>query len=269
MLLYAKSLGEVSEMLRLLHSELASIGLQMHADKTKILTTIYFSSKQFVHIGDMRIEVLHPTAQHKYLGRQLCLDASIRTRIEVENRCKIGWGRFHQCRKWLTHTHIPVEQRLKYSESVVKPAALFGLHILPLSLKDLHHIASMQRRMLRLVVGWRRQTDEPWADTMRRMRNRVQRALSTTSSSLSWEQSLLKQQLLYALHAKFGKAGWPRVVARWHPDGVRNVGRPRLRWDDHLNKFLKTKHGCGHWMYSDRHQLLTSVQSFIHDVLGD
>ena len=56
-LLYAKSIHEISEMLRLLPSELATIGLQMHADKTKILTTTCFNPKQFVHIGDMRTEV--------------------------------------------------------------------------------------------------------------------------------------------------------------------------------------------------------------------
>ena len=172
----------------------------------------------------MRIEVLHPWARHKYLGRLLCLDPAARVQI----RCKLAWKKFHQCRSWLTNSHISLKQRVKYLDSVVRPCAIFGLHVLPMSLKHLHQIATMQRKMLRLVVGWRRLPDESWSDTMRNMRNRVRRAI-TSSSTSSWDHAVLKQQLHYVSHVIYGKAEWPQLISRWCSDGIRNVGRPRLR----------------------------------------
>ena len=96
-LLYAKSLVEVQEMLSILHDELAKVGLQMHAGKTKILTTSQSGTPTLVELDDMRIEVLPSTACHKYLGRQLCLDATSRTNVEIDNRCRCAWAKFHQC----------------------------------------------------------------------------------------------------------------------------------------------------------------------------
>ena len=68
-LLYARSLHEVQEMLSILHDELAKVGLQMHGEKTKVLTTTPSDTSTYLVVGDMRIEVLPSSACHKYLGR--------------------------------------------------------------------------------------------------------------------------------------------------------------------------------------------------------
>ena len=141
----------------------------------------------------MRIEVLPSTACHKYLGRQLSLDATSRTNVEIDNRCRCAWAKYHQCRRWLTNCHIHVQHRLKYLEMVVRPTALFSLHVLPLTIKHLQRIAAMQRRMIRNVVGWRRVPEEAWADTMRRMKSRVERAKQLYEWE-PWDIFILKQQ---------------------------------------------------------------------------
>ena len=51
------------------------------------------------------------------------------------------------------------------------------MSILPLSKTQIESICVVQRKMLRRIVGWRRIGDEPWRDTMTRMRERVSRAM--------------------------------------------------------------------------------------------
>ena len=194
----------------------------------------------------MQIQVLPPEACHKYLGRQLCLDSSSRTRIEVGNRRRSARTKFHQCRRWLTNSHISLALRMKYLDTVVRPCAAFGLHVLPLTAKHLEQIAVLHRRMLRAVVGWRRLGTDSWADTMRRMSSRVEHALKICPSQ-SWDKFILKQQWYFMVHCRSNASLWSAHIATWIPDGIRNVGRPRLRWDDYLQIFVKKRFQVSHW----------------------
>ena len=53
---------------------------------------------------------------------------------------------------------------------------LFGLITLPMTKKMFRDMDILQRKMLRRIVGWRRNSNESWETTMSRMKERMQRA---------------------------------------------------------------------------------------------
>ena len=265
-LLYSTSLSGIREMLSLLHDELAKVGLQMHGEKTKVLTNVSHETPLHITVGDMQVEVLATDACHKYLGRQLCLDSSNRVRVEVDNRCRSAWAKFHQCRRWLTNCHIPLKQRIKYLDTVIRPSAIFGLHVLPLTCKHLQQLAVLQRRMLRSVVGWRRLETDTWEETMRRMKSRVARALELSPSE-PWDHVTLRQQWRFMLHVRSSTTLWSYRMAAWTPTGCRNVGRPKLRWDDYLCKFVRAKFFLPHWNEVDVELAKNVIDEFVTSVV--
>ena len=159
-LLYAKSLHELTEMLELLQDELAAVGLEMHENKTKILTSCLEHHYHFVDIGNMMIEILPSEKAHKYLGRMLSLNPDEREAFEVRNRLRAAWAKFHQHRRWLLNRHVSLHLRLRLFAAVVSPCALFAAMVLPLTKHDLEKFAVTQRKMLRSIVGWLRVPDE-------------------------------------------------------------------------------------------------------------
>ena len=87
MMLFAKSLVELEDMLALLKEDLANIGLEMHESKTKIMTSFNETNIDFIDVDGLLLEVLPDGKAHKYLGRMLsCSDA--RGKGEVANRIK-------------------------------------------------------------------------------------------------------------------------------------------------------------------------------------
>eukprot|EP00973_Karenia_brevis_P019828 2718821-Karenia_brevis.AAC.1 len=99
MMLYGKSLHEVTGMMELLLSEFRSIGLEMNAKKTKILTNdldfIMGNSNQFIEIFDEFVEILAWNAEHRYLGRMINVGSKNGREFEIRNRKKCAWAAFH------------------------------------------------------------------------------------------------------------------------------------------------------------------------------
>ena len=58
-------------------------------------------------------------------------------------------------------------------DAYVTPSALSGLSVIALNKSSLNEMGSIQRNMLRYIVGWTRIPEEPWDATMRRMENKV------------------------------------------------------------------------------------------------
>ena len=67
-MLYAKSLEELHDMLTMLMEELAKIGLHLNGSKTKILTTVA-NPPHFLDVDESFIQILQVGEFHRYLGR--------------------------------------------------------------------------------------------------------------------------------------------------------------------------------------------------------
>ena len=131
-LLYAKSLPELREMLELLHDEFSAVGLEIHETKTKILSSSAPSGTNSLVVRGMSLEILRPEMPHRYLGRRLCACSSSRTSTEVNNRISAAWAKFNIHRRWLVNSHISLKLRMRLFEACVRPTAIFALHVLPL-----------------------------------------------------------------------------------------------------------------------------------------
>ena len=100
------------------------------------------------------------------------------------------------------------------------PTALYGACVLALRKEQLERFAATQRKMLRNIVGWVRVLDEPWEETMRRMKRRVEAALRQ-HPVCDWTERLHGQRWDTAWRiGQMSQEQWPKRAARWNPPDV-------------------------------------------------
>ena len=263
-LLYAKSLDELQHMTELLLPELALVGLRLNASKTRILHTDFpdsGSETDLVEIGGEFISILHVGSWHRYLGRHLSLSSADRVMVEIGHRKKQAWCAFHKHKKVLLNRHVSLRERLKYFDACVSPTVLFALCTLPVTRKRLEMLDTLQRRMLRRIVGWRKLADESWHDAMVRMNERVARAEQLHPME-AWSRLYARSQWRYAQHVlKGGHSPFMRHLCQYncrpHQDAQapyipsRQRGRPSMRWDHYLHGFCRERwpdRPSDHWI---------------------
>ena len=130
---------------------------------------------------------------------------------------------------------------------MVTPTILYELAALPLSAVLLQELEVVQKKMLRKIVGWVRIGDESWEVTMRRMKDRVHRAL-LQRPIMAWTTRIGKT--LWKLILRIREApneSWIRHSSMWaineledpYSDFVpyRSRGRVCLQWDSVVNHF--------------------------------
>ena len=260
----------------MLIEKLAHVGLEVHDEKTKIITSDIHNAIDFVNISDKLIEVVDCEKSHKYLGKFLNA-TSIRSHLELQHRIKVAWHSFHKHRRWLLNRNVPIQLRLRLFSSVVTPSALFATSMLSLTRTQLDRLGSVQRKMLRNIVGWVRVDGEEWETTMRRMKQQMNDA-SRQFFIMPWELQVFKSQWQYAIHVSHAsEINWVEMISRWHPPATadlslpqqpkRSVGRPRARWDDAITSFAATTFDDSlHWIdtlhYESRRDLLQLSDAF-------
>ena len=126
----------------------------------------------------------------------------------------------------------------------MSPCALFGLGALPFYVKWAQKLDAVQRKMFRNMVGWSRVSEDPWADTMRRMNARVSSALRQWYVK-PWSSCVACRRWQHADRIKSMPLNWRS--SRWFPQHVINdslVVRPYrsrggqfLRWDANMHNF--------------------------------
>ena len=154
-LLIAKSFTHVRNMLQDLSTEASKAGLEIHPDKTKILSNATRKQKarvpKLANINGMAIEVLPFHGSVKYLGRQLSFDNPNRT--EVEHRIGIAWKRFFAFKHEMTSKTYPLKHRIRLFHSIITPSVLYGNAAWTLT-QDLEFLLRRtQRRMLRMIIS--------------------------------------------------------------------------------------------------------------------
>ena len=228
----------------------------MHAGKTKILSSDDSIKCDWVDIGGIFVEILKKEAAHKYLGRLMRMDPKERVGIEFQHRIRNCWMKFHQHRKTLCNLLIPIRLRMRLFNAVCTPCILYGLAVLPLSAKQREGLDILQRRMLRLIVDWRRIPNEEWSVTMHRMSVRVDRAQRDFPVK-AWQESFHRQRWRFAIHdAKNQKCKWMYRLSQYCPDLIhdealapyRKPGRPYTRWDDSLHDYCGYEWSLLHWL---------------------
>ena len=217
-----------------LQQELLAIGLEFNMAKTKIMTTTRPDSFETDFYGES-VQIVCQEDAHTYLGRKFSGNLVERGDVAVNHRIQLAWMKYSHHRKTLQNKNVSDKLRLKLFDAVVSPTLLYGLATVPVGEAHLRKVDVLQRKMVRNIAGWVRKPDEPWEDTMRRMKQRVENA-SVLYSIRPWSETLLtRKQILLTGVALKPESHWNRLAMMWQPEGrTRRVGRPNLRWDSAL-----------------------------------
>ena len=127
--------------------------------------------------------------------------------------------------------------------------------------------------MLRRSVDWRRIEGEEWRATMIRMNGRLARALQLYPCQPWWVRHA-RNQWRYIHHLIDAYLLlWTRILCKFNAYPVydpevstqprRNVGHPRLRWDDHIKAFCWKRwpqHHGRHWFRILSHYRIESCE---------
>ena len=122
------------------------------------------------------VEALTGDQTHKSLGRRMCGSLTQCHVVEFNHQVQLEWNKLHRHRRVLIDKHVSIQLRMKFFDAVVTPMMLLGLHTWALT--DMHLCnESIQRWMLRSMVGWIRIQHETWHNTKGRVKTRVTTAL--------------------------------------------------------------------------------------------
>ena len=240
-LLFAKSLKELQNMMTALIEELGEIGLNLNAAKTKIITN-EVQDDNFVMIGDVKVDVIEENGTHKYLGRYLPGVFENRGNIEITHRIQCAWYKFHRHSSTLCNKNVSIKLRLKLFDATVSPSLLFGLSVLPISHANMTKLLVCQRKMLRKIVGWVWCPGKSWESIMHIMKIKVENAMQQYLVK-PWDERIRKMRAKYLNRlASMPNARWEKLSLDWSPIEVvdysqdhvayRLQGRPLLRWTD-------------------------------------
>lgn len=247
-MLFAKTEKELIEMVELLTEAFATVGLELNAAKSKIITNDNIQHS-YVDICENLVEIIGPESHHKYLGRNLPGECVFRRSVEVKHRIQCAWYKFGQYKHILTNGKVSIQLRLRLFDAVVTPTILYGLAVLPLSTILLEDIEIVQRKMLRKIVGWVRLPEETWEVTMRRMKFRVNRALQQRPV-MAWSERIARNLWKMVLRIKEApNESWINKTSMWEVNECddpyseflpnRSRGAICLQWDSSVNKFCR------------------------------
>ena len=121
---------------------------------------------------------------HRYLGRSIICSAN-RCSIEISNRIRLALGKFAQHHKWLANRQVLLHLILKVFDCIVSPIRLFAI-CLGFWLQFSSTLNTKpQKKMLRSIGSYVRVSDEPWSDTMQRMKHRINHAATMHLANIS------------------------------------------------------------------------------------
>ena len=245
-LLTANSKPDVVRMLEDLNEVAQLSGLHVHFGKTFILSTKSHTGSVLIY--EHAVQVLDAQASAIYLGRALCM-ADWHSR-EIENRVTKAWASFHSLRKVLCSRTYPLRHRLSLFEQVVTATLLYGSASWTMTAARSQLIRSVQRSMLRRVVGTARQDEETYVDWIQRSTH-VAESLYVRNGGESWVRQQRRRYWRWAGHvARAADGRWSNRLLCWHPQGSRRPGRPIKRWTDELDAFFSQQMGSavGEWV---------------------
>ena len=235
-MLVASTLPQLTTMLTQLRQQAKQYGLELHPDKTKILTNLSKrrgrDARTSVDVDGEPVSILHYHQYVKYLGRKVCFDEYHKT--ELDNRIASAWGKFHLLRHELTSKHYPLNSRLKLFNSTITPTVMYGSAAWTMNKNMETTLQRAQRRMLRLIIGTpRRKTKQATPDDNHSVHSTDDVASNTSSTNLEHLIELTDQELLEP---------WPDFIKRATRTAEAHL--ERLNIEDWTTLYLR-KNGDG------------------------
>ena len=171
-LLFSTSLKKSREMLCEFKTSTEAVGLGIHPDKTKKLSD---QEKEEITVGNINIEVLSKGDSARYLGQKITFEEQ--ETEEIKNRLKAAWAAFHKYRQELTSKDYRLCHRLRLFNMVITPTLTYASRTWTLSQKHERMIRTAQRKMLRLIIQTKRNTNQK---TKKKQRMKQRRRRTST-----------------------------------------------------------------------------------------
>ena len=269
--LIAKSKQALSIMMRDIRDELAKIGLNLNAEKCSVQCVGRRAfPKQKTKLGEEEYPITDCTAGFKVLGVMITMDG--RTSTEFEARLRAGWAKFSSLSELLTKKDTSVTKRLKLFDATVSKTILWCSESWKLTVAQKRKLRSVQRSMLRRMVGPGRRPDEDYISWIRRA-TRTADHRAREAGVACWTESFLRSKWRWAGKiANMSPERWAKKTTDWrNHDWWSNQSRGTLtcptrsrpgrfvRWEDDIVSFGKDK-GWASW--SEMAKLPETWQTF-------
>jgi hypothetical protein len=123
--------------------------------------------------------------------------------------------------------------KIKIYKTVILPVELYGCETWSLTLREEHRLRVFENRVLRRIFGPKREENGSW----RKLRNNE---LHSLYSSPNIVRVIKSRRMRWAGHvARMGEGRGIYMVLVGRPEGKRQLGRPRRRWEDNIKLDLK------------------------------
>lgn len=210
----AKSKQALRKMLTSLAGELAQIGLTMNADKCKIqCSKPRPQGDDVLTVGQMRIPIVSRDEGFKILGTMFTLNGKME--VEFKRRQDAAWAKFHELAPVLLKRDGNLKKRLQLFQSTVSQTLLWGSESWTLTVKQKRQLRSVQRNMLRRMVGIRRRPDEDYVSWIKRATTAAEDHARMAGAEC-WVRGYLRRKWQWAGRiARMDKDRWAIKVTAW------------------------------------------------------
>jgi len=267
-LIMARSKLQLRSMIADLQTEASKHGLELHPEKTKVITNRETRAGDTLQVNNSAIEILRGDDCIKYLGRKLSMNRLHED--ELTNRIRAAWATFTQHRQVLTNKSYPLKDRLRLFNATVSATVLYGCEAWTLRIDQQKRLRTTQRKIMRTILGSKRRVLEasgsgsstsggtvdslsstellePWADFIRRTTHHVEDIMEATKIE-DWLSSWRRRQWRFAGNVlRSQQHKWSHAAMLWNPllhnekGAHRNCGRPCKRWDEDFSTYCKTQ----------------------------
>ena len=134
----------------------------------------------------------------------------------------------------------------------MQPTFLYGCASWTLTREREHQIQTVQRKMLRQIIGTKRLIEngvlEEWVAWMIRATQIVDETMQKFNIQ-GWVEEAHRRKYRWAGRvAQCSDDRWTKNVLTWSTEGSRRAGRPEMRWTNSLNNFFGEDSGNITWM---------------------
>lgn len=249
--LIARSLEELNELTERLDKMAAKFGMEISAEKSKIMTTPNNGNNvnTTVKIGN---NVLDQVKEFKYLGAHITEDGT--STREVKTRIAIATQQLSKMKKIWCSRSISMKVKINLLKAIVVATALYGCDTWTLTENLENRLEAFEmrcfRRLLRIPYTAHR--------TNASVRQEIERIIGKYEPLL---EIVRRRKLQWFGHVTRHPGTLSHTILQGSIEGKRPRGHPKTKWTDNIKKWTgKTIIQC-HRIADDREEWKKTVQT--------
>ncbi|EFO91764.1 hypothetical protein CRE_06993 [Caenorhabditis remanei] len=233
-ILISKTPQIAEKMLQELVNSCETVGLEINANKTKVLRNKFASSHQINIRKNNTMTAIEDVEEYVYLGRLLNTKNDLEP--EIHRRRRSAWAALNNIKNTTDALTCP-KIRAQLFDSIVLPALTYGSETWTFTkaLSERVRIthAALERKLVGITLTEQREKDLHRED-IRKMSQVKDPLVFITKRKLGWAGHVMRRN----------DNRWTTLLQEWIPrNEKRPVGRPPMRWADSLRKEISVRQG--------------------------